>query len=42
MKNLKFLLFLIYVPVNLMKSKSQIHPAYQTNPDILKVIAKFL
>ena len=43
MKNLFFFLFFpTYVPVTLIKSKLQIHPANPTNPDILKFITKFL
>ena len=42
MNNLKFILFSTYVPVILIKSKLQIHPANPTNPDILKFITKFL
>ena len=34
MKNFKFLHFLTYVPVTLVKPKLQIHPANPTNPDI--------
>ena len=42
MKNLKFLLFPIYVPATLLKPKLQVHPANLTNPDILKFTTKFL
>ena len=41
-KNLKFLLFPTPVPVTLIKSKLQIHPANPANPKILKFITKFL
>ena len=40
--NLKFLLFPTSVPVTLIKSKLQIHPANLANPEILKFITKFL
>ena len=40
-KNLNFLLFPNYVPVTLIKSKLQIHPANPRNSDILKFITKF-
>ena len=36
----EFFLFPTYVPVVLIKSKLQIHPANPTNPDILKFIAQ--
>ena len=42
MKNLKFLLFPTYVPMTLIKSKIESHPANPTNPGILKFITKFL
>ena len=42
MKNLEFLLFLIYVTATLIKSKLQIHPEKPANLDILKFMMKFL
>ena len=42
MKKLKFLFFPTYVPVTLIKSKLQIHPLNPANPDILKVMTKYL
>ena len=41
-KNLKFLLFPTYVPVTLIRSKLQIHPANPTHSYILKFITEFL
>ena len=38
MKNLKFLLFPIYIPVTLIKSKLQFDPMNPTNSDILKFL----
>ena len=41
MKNLNFLLFSMYFPITLIRSKLQIHLAYPTNPVFLKFITKF-
>ena len=41
-EEIKISFFPTYVPATLIKSKLQIHPLNPANPDILKVITKYL